>query len=145
MSLFLSEDEPWALLLPWPDLSYSLLWYGGKPGVEDKARVPPLSSCTFFTAQLHSQFSWQRHSPGTSPLGKREPRTTCVPCPNGKAPATDFRKPANTFWCFPWGTCRSWLFLFGAMSRPLANVTEAANARSHPGNSVCLRSLPALY
>lgn len=32
MSLFLFEDEPWALLLPWPDLSYSLLWYGGKPG-----------------------------------------------------------------------------------------------------------------
>lgn len=32
MSLFLFEDEPWALFLPLPDPSPSLLWSGGKPG-----------------------------------------------------------------------------------------------------------------
>lgn len=41
MSLFLFEDEPWALLLPWPDLSYSLLWYGGEPGCGGQGSSSP--------------------------------------------------------------------------------------------------------
>lgn len=41
MSLFLFEDEPWALLLPWPDLSYSLLWYGGELGCRGQGTRSP--------------------------------------------------------------------------------------------------------
>lgn len=88
---------------------------GVSQGAEDKAPVHPLPCCTFFTDQLHSQLSCQRQGLGTSALGYREPRSSCVPCPNGKAPATGFRK---LFWWFPWDTSRSWLFSFSVTSRP---------------------------
>lgn len=127
MSLFLFKDEPWALLLPWPDLSYSLLWYGGKPGCGGQGACSPTRVLHLpHSAHLNSQLSWQRQGLGTSPLGWREHRTTCVPCPSGKAPATGFGKPANSFWWFSQDTCRSWLFLFSVTSRPLASATEAA-------------------
>lgn len=94
MSLFLFEDEPWALFLPWPDLSPSLLWAGGKPGHGGQGTRSPTPALHLpRSAWLQYQLYWQRQ-------GQREPRSTRLPCPDGKAPGMGFGKPASSLQCF---------------------------------------------
>ena len=44
MSLFLFEDEPRALFLPWPDLCPSLLWSEVKPGHKGQGTRSPAAT-----------------------------------------------------------------------------------------------------
>lgn len=127
MSLFLFEDEPRALFLPWPDLSPSLLWSGGKPGHRGqgtRSRTPVLHPPR--SAWPHSQLRWQRQGWGPARQARGSPGAPICPVQMGRHRAWALGSQQVASGAFSRRDVALGCFRPSITSRSLASVKEAA-------------------